>query len=167
MITGRVDEIWIAVEPEMSRVMFLTAGTVVEIWHEFAAAPKCIGEVHQLKIDQVFGGQNRATARLDDGTPVSLRVTSRDKVQAGQSMTATIIAAPRQGKPWQAAIGARLVGTYVSCCRVMRAFMPLVRYRMIRLNRYATAWPKNCPVDLVRYCAGRWQGRRRHWWRMN
>jgi Ribonuclease G/E len=113
MITGRVDEIWIAVGPEMSRVMFLTAGTVVEIWHEFTAVPHCIGEVHQLKIDQVFGGQNRATARLEDGTPVSLRVTPRDKLQAGQSMTATIIAAPRQGKPWQAAIGARLVGTHV------------------------------------------------------
>ena len=113
MITGRVDEIWIAVGPEMSRVMFLTAGTVVEIWHEFTAVPHCIGEVHQLKIDQVFGGQNRATARLEDGTPVSLRVTPRDKLQAGQSMTATIIAAPRQGKPWQAAVGARLVGTHM------------------------------------------------------
>ena len=113
MITGFVDEVWIAAGPEMSRVMFLAAGTVVEIWHEFTAVPNHIGEVHQLKIDRVFAGQNRASARLEDSTPVSLRVTSRDKVQAGQSITATIIASPRQGKPWQASVGARLVGTYI------------------------------------------------------
>ena len=113
MITGRVDEIWIAAGPEKSRVMFLTAGTVVEIWHEFTVAPNCIGEVHQLKIDQVFAGQNRATARLEDGTPVSLRTKPRDKVQAGQRRTATIIAAPRQSKPLQAVLGARLVGTHL------------------------------------------------------
>ena len=85
MITGFVDEIWIAAGPEMSRVMFLAAGTVVEIWHEFTAVPNRIGEVHQLNIDRVFAGQNRATARLEDSTPVSLRVTSRDKCRQAKA----------------------------------------------------------------------------------
>ncbi len=113
MTTGRVDEIWIETEPEKTRVMFLADKIAVEIWHEFTATPSRIGEVHKLKIDQVFCGQNRATARLEDGTPVSLRVMPRDKLQAGQRVTATIIAAPRQGKSRQAVIGARLAGTHV------------------------------------------------------
>ena len=113
MRTGLVDEIWIATGHEMTRAMFLAAGTVVEIWHEFISMPNRIGEVHLLKIDQVFGGQNRASARLADGTPISLRIAPRDKVQAGNHTTVTIVAAPRQGKSWQAAIGARLVGTHV------------------------------------------------------
>ncbi len=113
MSTGHVDEIWIASEPRMTRVQFLKAGTVVEIWHEFNAAPDRIGEVHQLKIDQIFGGQNRATARLDDGTPVSLRLKQRDRVQSGERVTATITAAPRQNKPWQAVVGARLSSAHV------------------------------------------------------
>ena len=83
MRTGLVDEIWISTGHEMTRVMFLVAGTVVEIWHEFITMPNRIGEVHVLKVDQVFVGQNRAKARLADGTPISLRITSRDKVQAG------------------------------------------------------------------------------------
>lgn len=113
MTTGCVDEIWIETKPEKTSVMFLAAERVVEVWHEFTAAPSRIGEVHKLKIDQVFRSQNRATARLEDGTPVSLRVMPRDKSQAGQSMTATIIAAPRQGKPCQAVVGARLASTNV------------------------------------------------------
>lgn len=113
MSAGSVDEIWIATGPEITRVMFLAGDVVVEIWHDFAAAPSRIAEVHQLKIDQVFAGQNRATARLEDGTPVSLRLTPRDRPQAGQSITATIIGAPRQDKPWQGVVGARLVGAHV------------------------------------------------------
>lgn len=113
MSAGSVDEIWIATGPEITRVMFLSGDVVVEIWHDFAAAPSRIAEVHQLKIDQVFAGQNRATARLEDGTPVSLRLTPRDRPQPGQRITATIIGAPRQDKPWQGVVGARLVGAHV------------------------------------------------------
>jgi hypothetical protein len=113
MTADSVDEIWIATGPEMTRVMFLAGDVVVEIWHDFAAAPSRIGEVHQLKIDQAFAGQNRATARLEDGTPVSLRLTPRDRPQPGQRITATIIGAPRQDKPWQGVVGARLVGAHV------------------------------------------------------
>ncbi len=108
-----MDEVWIVTGHEMTRVMFLVAGTVVEIWHEFIAMPNRIGEVHLLKLDQIFGGQNRATARLADGTPISLRITPRDKLQAGNLTIATIVAAPRQGKSWQAVVGARLVGTHL------------------------------------------------------
>ena len=113
MSAGSVDEIWIATGPEITRVMFLAGDVVVEIWHDFAAAPSRIAEVHRLKIDQVFAGQNRATARLEDGTPVSLRLTPRDRPQPGQRITATIIGAPRQDKPWQGVVGARLVGAHV------------------------------------------------------
>jgi len=108
-----VDEIWIDSSPGMDRVLFLAAGRAVEIWHEFAHAPTRVGEVHRLRIDQIFAEQNRATARLEDGTLVSLRLTQRDKAAAGQLVDATIIAAPRQQKPHQAIMGARLAGSFI------------------------------------------------------
>ena len=110
---GRIDEILIDQGAGLRRVLFMANGRVAEIWHDFDDAPNLMGTVHRLRIDQVFAGQNRASARLDDQTPVSVRLTTRDKLTAGQIVAATIIAAPRQQKPWQAIIGPRLAGAFM------------------------------------------------------
>ena len=109
----KVDEIWVDKGPGLDRLMFMAGGKVVEIWHEFAHAPDRIGEVHRLRIDQIFTSQNRASARLDDGTPVSVRLNRRDRVATGQIVDITITAAPREEKPWQAVVGARLAGAFM------------------------------------------------------
>jgi Ribonuclease G/E len=108
-----VDEVWVDTGPGLDRVLFITAGEVVEIWHEFAHAPTRIGEVHRLRIDHLFAAQGRAMARLVDGAHVSVRLSPRDKVAVGQMIDVTITAAPRQQKPWQAVMGARIAGAYL------------------------------------------------------
>jgi len=110
---GSIHEILIDQGAGLRRVLFMAGGRVAEIWHDFDDAPTLIGAVYRLRIDQVFAGQNRASARLDDQTPVSIRLSGRDRVTAGQIVVATIIAAPRQQKPWQAVIGPRLAGAYM------------------------------------------------------
>jgi len=96
--------------PGQTRALLLAGGTVIEAWQHQAHAPDLTSSVHRVRIDRVFPRQGRATARLTDGTPVSVRIGRRDTVAVGQLTTVTIIAAPREDKPWQAVIGARLVG---------------------------------------------------------
>ena len=96
--------------PGQTRALLFHGSAVVEAWQDQAHAPDLVGSVHRVRVDRVFAAQGRALARLADGTPVSLRVGRRDSVVAGQLATITIMAAPREDKPWQAVIGARLVG---------------------------------------------------------
>jgi len=109
----QVDEIWVDKGPGLNRLMFMAAGKAVEIWHQFAHAPDRVGEVHRLRIDQIFTSQNRASGRLDDGTPVSVRLNRRDRLATGQIIDINITAAPREEKPWQAVVGARLAGAFM------------------------------------------------------
>ena len=96
--------------PGQTRALLLDGTTVIEAWQDRAHDPDLTDSVHRVRIERMFPAQGRATARLADGTPVSVRVGRRDEVAAGQLETITIIAAPREDKPWQAVIGARLVG---------------------------------------------------------
>jgi len=96
--------------PGQQRALLYGGGRICEAWHHFDHAPDLTGSVHRARIDRVFADLGRATARLDDGTTVSIRTTSRDRVEAGGPVTVTIAAAPRDGKPWQAVLGPRLVG---------------------------------------------------------
>lgn len=96
--------------PGQTRALHLDGDRVVETWHDFDHAPDLTQSVHAVRVDRVFTGQNRATATLADGTPVSVRTTRHDNLAPGASAIITVTAAPREAKPWQAAVGARLAG---------------------------------------------------------
>ena len=96
--------------PGQTRALLFQGSRVVEAWQDQAHAPDLVGSVHKVRVDRVFAAQGRALARLVDTTPVSLRISRQDSLVAGDLTTITIIAAPREDKPWQAVIGARLVG---------------------------------------------------------
>ena len=84
---------------------------LLEIWFDPAHQPNLIGTVHRLRLSRLFTGHNRATANLADGTAVSIRLRKADMatIKQGDWVTVTIDAAPRDGKPWQARMGSRLV----------------------------------------------------------
>lgn len=103
-------QVLIDIAPGQTRAMLMEGEAVIEAWQDQMHAPDLTDSVHHVPVDRVFSAQGRATARLVDGTPVSVRIGRRDAVEAGQLATITIIAAPREDKPWQAVIGARLVG---------------------------------------------------------
>ena len=96
--------------PGQTRALHLDGDRVVESWHDFRHDPDRTGSVHAVRIDRVFAAQNRATATLADGTPVSVRTTRHDSLTVGGMAVITITAAPRETKPWQAVTGPRLAG---------------------------------------------------------
>jgi len=124
-MTDPVTHIYLDEAPGQTRVAFIcgkadaglgahdvTPNAIVEIWHRRWDTPSLIGTVHIARIEQVFGTQNRATAHLHDATTVSIRLRAKDRPKPGDLAAITITAAPRQGKPWQAVLGARLVSRY-------------------------------------------------------
>lgn len=102
--------ILIGTSPGQSRALYLVDGQVVEAWHDFHHDPDLTGRVYRVRTDRVFPAQNRATATLEDGTAISVRTTRHDRLKAGEMATVTLVAAPREAKPWQAVTGARLAG---------------------------------------------------------
>ena len=104
------ERVLIDIGPGQTRALLMKDGSVTEAWQQRDHAPDLTESVHIVRIDRVIPTQGRATARLADGTAVSIRVGRHDRVKAGDPVTITIIAAPREDKPWQAVIGARLVG---------------------------------------------------------
>jgi Ribonuclease G/E len=102
--------ILIGTSPGQSRALYLVDGQVVEAWHDFHHDPDLTGRVYRVRTDRVFPAQNRATATLEDGTVISVRTTRHDRLKAGETATVTLVAAPREAKPWQAVTGARLAG---------------------------------------------------------
>jgi len=105
--------ILIETSPGQSRALYLVDGSVVEAWHDFHHTPDLTGRVYRARTDRVFPAQNRATATLKDGTAISVRMTRHDRLKAGETATVTLVAAPREAKPWQAVTGARLAGTNI------------------------------------------------------
>ncbi|OUX19909.1 MAG: hypothetical protein CBE09_00370 [Rhizobiales bacterium TMED249] len=103
-------QVLVDIAPGQTRAMLMEGEAVIEAWQDQAHAPDLTGSVHRVSVDRVFSAQGRAMARLVDGTPVSVRIGRRDAVEAGHLATITIVAAPREDKPWQAVTGARLVG---------------------------------------------------------
>lgn len=98
--------------PGQNRLAFFgPSNLLMEVWFDALHRPNLMGTVHQVRINRVFAPQNRAAATLANGETISLRLRKHDidSVSAGAVMPATIIAAPRHGKPWQAIGGARLV----------------------------------------------------------
>lgn len=109
-MTGHGARLLVESSPGQIRALLYEAGRVAEAWHEFAHDPDLTGSVHRVRIDRVFASQNRATAHLADGAAISIRTSRHDRLATGDIAPVTIIAAPREGKPWQAVPGARLAG---------------------------------------------------------
>ncbi len=105
--------ILIETSPGQSRALYLIDAKVVEAWHDFHHDPDITGRVYRVRTDRVFPAENRATATLVDGTAISVRTTRHDRLKAGEMATITLVAAPREAKPWQAVTGARLAGKNV------------------------------------------------------
>ena len=79
-MTGGAWRILHEASPGQQRALLYHGERICEAWHHFDHAPDLTGSVHKLRIDRVFAKLGRATARLDDGTPVSIRVAARDEV---------------------------------------------------------------------------------------
>lgn len=104
--------IFAEIAPGQTRVGFFdSTGIIQEVWLCRDDQPDLTGSVHQARIEQVFAGQNRARARLADGTLISIKLpkVGRDAIVAGALVVVTIIAPPRHNKPWQAVLDARVV----------------------------------------------------------
>jgi Ribonuclease G/E len=71
-----------------------------------------IGSVHIARIYQVFRQHKLATAILEDGTPISVRLSS-EKLHTGALALVTITSEPWELKPARAILGAQLAGRYV------------------------------------------------------
>ena len=113
MTNGGDARLLIETAPGQTRALLYKAGRVVEAWHDFDHDPDLTGSVHRVRIDRVFGTQNRATARLADGTAMSVRISRHDRIAAGDLATITVTATRREDKPWQAVPGARLAGRHI------------------------------------------------------
>ena len=103
------DHVLIDRAPGQDRALLMQGDRVVEVLADYHHARNLTGSIHRVKINRVIAGQNRAFARLADGTQVSVRLAKSDRVVAGAMSVITITAAPRDGKAWQASLGARLV----------------------------------------------------------
>ena len=105
-MTGDGTRLLIEASPGQRRAMLYEAGRVTEAWHDFDHDPDLTGSVHRVRVDRVFPAQNRATARLADGSAISIRTSRHDRLAAGGLVSVTITAARREDKPWQAVPGA-------------------------------------------------------------
>ena len=97
--------------PGQVRALLYVGGEVVEAWHDFDHDREQTRTVHVVRLERVVGADNRRMyARLADGTQVSVRTVRGRKVRPGDLATVTITSCPRENKPWQAVMGARLTG---------------------------------------------------------
>ena len=97
--------------PGQVRALLYVGGEVVEAWHDFDHDRELTRSVHVVRLERGVGGDNRRMyARLADGTQVSVRTVRGRKVRPGDLATVTITSCPRENKPWQAVMGARLTG---------------------------------------------------------
>ena len=97
--------------PGQVRALLYVGGEVVEAWHDFDHDRELTGTVHVVRLERGVGADNRRMyARLADGTQVSVRTVRGRKVRPGDLVTVTITSCPRENKPWQAVMGARLTG---------------------------------------------------------
>ena len=98
--------------PGQTRIGFFDrAGIIQHLWLCRDDQPDLIGTVHQVRIEQVFANQNRAQGRLVDGTVISIKLPKNppSAIATGAVVVATIVAAPRYSKAWQAVLDARIV----------------------------------------------------------
>ena len=112
LLAGLMSRSLVCIEraPGQVRALLSVGGEVVEAWHDFDHDRELTGSVHVVRLERGVGADNRMYARLADGTQVSVRTVRGRKVRPGDLATVTITSCPRENKPWQAVMGARLAG---------------------------------------------------------
>ena len=99
-------------EHNPSKIAILENGNLVEFLTILKPEIPEIGSVHIARIYQVFRQHKLATAMLEDGTQISVRLTS-EKLYPGALALVTITSEPWAFKPARAILGAQLAGKYV------------------------------------------------------
>ena len=115
LVMPPVDRILVDRAPGQTRILLCAGdpagdGRVVETLFSRCGFSNLIGSIHRVRLAVRQKVQNRALATLHDGTAVSIRLGRQDRAVDGDLATITVTAAPREGKPWQAVMGAKLVG---------------------------------------------------------
>ena len=77
MTGGGAWRVLLEAAPGQQRALLYDGDRICETWHHFDYAPDLTGSVQRVRIDRVFADLGRATAHLDDGTPVSIRTAPR------------------------------------------------------------------------------------------
>ena len=99
-------------EHNPSKIAILEKGNLVEFLTILKPEIPEIGSVHIARIYQVFRQHKLATAMLEDGTQISVRLSS-EKLHPGALAVVTITSEPWALKPARAILGAQLAGKYV------------------------------------------------------
>ena len=73
--------------PGQDRALLMQGDRVVEVLADYHHARNLTGSIHRVKINRVIAGQNRAFARLADGTQVSVHLAKSDRVVAGAMLS--------------------------------------------------------------------------------
>ena len=99
-------------EHNATKIAILENGNLVEFLTILKPEIPEIGSVHIARIYQVFRQHKLATAMLQGGTPISVRLSS-EKLHTGALALVTITSEPWELKPARAILGAQLAGRYV------------------------------------------------------
>ena len=134
--------------PGQVRALLSVGGEVVEAWHDFDHDRELTGSVHVVRLERGVGADNRMYARLAEGTQVSVRTVRGRKVRPGDLVTVTITSCPRESKPWQAVMGARLAGPRLTLLpggegvhiAALRGKAPDERLRQVLEEHLAGTW---------------------------
>ena len=95
-----------------SKIAIMENGNLVEFCSILRSEIPQIGSVHIARIRQVFRQHKLATAELENGTAISVRLSS-EKLFSGSLALITITSEPWESKPARAILGAQLAGRYV------------------------------------------------------
>ena len=99
-------------EHNPSKIAILEDSNLVEFLTKLKPKIPEIGSVHIARIHQVFRQHKLATAMLEDGIQISVRLSSK-KLHPGALALVTITSEPWALKPARAILGAQLAGKYV------------------------------------------------------
>ena len=99
-------------EHNPSKIAILEDSNLVEFLTKLKPKIPEIGSVHIARIHQVFRQHKLATAMLEDGIQISVRLSSK-KLHPGALALVTITSEPWALKPARASLGAQLAGKYV------------------------------------------------------
>ncbi len=105
-------EIFIDDEQNPSKVAIFEKSKLVEFLCILGPEVPEIGSVHVAKIRQIFIQHRLATAELENGIPISVRL-SNQKLRSGELVIVTVSSEPWDEKPARAILGAQLSGRYI------------------------------------------------------
>ena len=96
-----------------SKVAILENGNLAEFLCSLGPEIPQLGSIHIARVRQVFRQHRLATAEIEKGLQISVRL-SNDKLNSGELVMVTISAEPWGTKPARAALGAQISGKYVN-----------------------------------------------------